>query len=433
LTSKDVARRAEATSFEAIARHAEVRAAAAEVDRALIGYLPKLTGTARYTRLSKLPSASLGNLVVAPGAPTGSNPPADSLIAVPINFPQLSNQYLLQASLVVPISDYFLRVQREYSAAVHSERAAKLTEQATRLGVKSSGKLAYYSWVRARLQQVVAQDALVQAQAHLEDTRRNLDAGTASRGDAFRAESQVASAELLLEKAIAMADRLADELRIIMHDPNEANYAIGETLEPAPVDVARPLASMWDEAVRLRPELRAMDANAEALAAQAKETEAGYFPRLDGFGDYIYANPNPRIFPQQDTFRGTWDVGVQLTWTPNDVGTAAASHASAVARLESLRAQRRALEDNVKREVSDAQRLAREAARALETTKVGLAAAEESYRVRRSLFQNGRATGVEVTDAEADLTRARLEAINARVDLCMALVRLEHALGRDAI
>ena len=73
----------------------------------------------------------------------------------------------------------------------------------------------------------------------------------------------------------------------------------------------------------------------------------------------------------------------------------------------------------------------REAEVAIESTARGLAAAEESYRVRRSLFQNGRATSVELTDAETDLTRARLEAINARVDLRIAHVRIEHALGRD--
>jgi len=75
----------------------------------------------------------------------------------------------------------------------------------------------------------------------------------------------------------------------------------------------------------------------------------------------------------------------------------------------------------------------REARTAIESSARGLSAAEESYRVRRSLFQNGRSTSVELTDAETDLTRSRLESINARVDLQVARVRLEHALGRDAI
>jgi outer membrane protein TolC len=37
-----------------------------------------------------------------------------------------------------------------------------------------------------------------------------------------------------------------------------------------------------------------------------------------------------------------------------------------------------------------------------------------------------------VTDSETELTRARLELVNAHVDLHIAQVQLAHALGRDA-
>ena len=65
------------------------------------------------------------------------------------------------------------------------------------------------------------------------------------------------------------------------------------------------------------------------------------------------------------------------------------------------------------------------------TTKQALGAAEEGYRVRRELFRAGKATLVEVIDAEAELTRARLEVINALVEARIARVRFEHAVGRD--
>jgi outer membrane protein TolC len=51
--------------------------------------------------------------------------------------------------------------------------------------------------------------------------------------------------------------------------------------------------------------------------------------------------------------------------------------------------------------------------------------------VRRELFRAGRATQVEVTDAETDLTLARIEAVNAKINARIALVALSHALGRD--
>lgn len=89
------------------------------------------------------------------------------------------------------------------------------------------------------------------------------------------------------------------------------------------------------------------------------------------------------------------------------------------------------MRDQLHSEVTQAFTALREADASIQTTAAGLATAEESYRVRGVLFLNGRATSVELTDAETDLTRARLESLNARVDVRVALARLEHATGRD--
>ena len=51
--------------------------------------------------------------------------------------------------------------------------------------------------------------------------------------------------------------------------------------------------------------------------------------------------------------------------------------------------------------------------------------------MRGALFQNGRATSVELIDAETALTRARLGLIGARIEARLAALRLDHAVGRD--
>jgi outer membrane protein TolC len=47
------------------------------------------------------------------------------------------------------------------------------------------------------------------------------------------------------------------------------------------------------------------------------------------------------------------------------------------------------------------------------------------------LFQNGRASNVELTDAETDLTSSRFSVVDAQIDLRIAAIRLAHATGRD--
>jgi outer membrane protein TolC len=66
----------------------------------------------------------------------------------------------------------------------------------------------------------------------------------------------------------------------------------------------------------------------------------------------------------------------------------------------------------------------------VETTRVAHTASEEAYRVRKEMYRVGKATSVELSDAEAILFRAKLAAVAARIDQRIARTRLDHATGR---
>src|SRR5205823_1116348 len=130
LTAEQVAERARKTSFDVKARREEVAAAAAGVDQALVAYFPRLALSARYTRLSPVPSPILGNLVISPVA-TGALAPGSPLVSVPFSFPAILNQTILEATLSIPISDYILRLTQNHAGADRSRRGADLTVRAT--------------------------------------------------------------------------------------------------------------------------------------------------------------------------------------------------------------------------------------------------------------------------------------------------------------
>lgn len=442
LTADEVGRKAQATSFDVMARQKDVQAAAASMDQALVGYFPRLLLTGRYTRLSPLDSTPLGG--VGQGSQVGTNAPSGTvitgvtptspLVALPaFSFPILLNNYLLQASLTIPLSDYLLKTSQTYASAERTEKGARLNEQAQRLKTSADAKSTYYSWVRARLSVVVSEQALAQADGHLKDAKAAFQVGTVSKADVLRVESQLASAELLLLRSKNLADLLEHQVRVAMHDPISTRYDIGEdvTGEMSGVASIDSLADLVSEAMEKRLEIRALDETAWSLKEQAKAARASNYPVVSGFGDVIYANPNTRIIPQEDSFKATWDVGLQVTWSPNDIGTGTALGKNLDARAASTEAQKAALADGLRVEVMQQWQAYREAEASIATTQRGLVSAEEGYRVRKELFAHGRATSVELTDAETDLTRARLEAINARVDLRIAKVKLIHALGRD--
>jgi outer membrane protein TolC len=437
LTSDEVAARAAATSFDVQARHAELEAANAAVDQAIVGYLPRVTLTGRYLRLNPLPDADLGNLVAAsPQTPLGPLKAGTPLVNVPLTLPALPNNTILHANVTIPVSDYVLRLSQAHAAASRSAKAAELSERAARLKAALDGRLAYYGWARAKLQAFVAHQALEQSRDHLTDVKHLFEVGSNSKADVLRVEAQVANSELLVQRAEGFARTTEETVRIAMHEADAARaYALGEDLRttPAPLGTPRDLAKLNAEALERRPEIRALDETVWSLKEQGRVARALAYPRLDALGQLSYDNPEPRVFPPTQDFRGGWAVGGQITWTLNDIGNGVTSGKQVDARRAQVEAQKSQLLDGLRNEVSEAEQAVEDAEVAIETGTRALSASEESYRVRRQLFQNGRAISVELSDAETELTRASLDLVNARVELRVARARLLHAIGRDAI
>jgi outer membrane protein TolC len=249
----------------------------------------------------------------------------------------------------------------------------------------------------------------------------------------LRVESQVARSEQLVTSSKNLSILTEQQLRTAIHDESAEEYRIGEDIR-TPIALEKPanIRQLWAQALSNRPELKALSLAEQARRKQANVEGAAYLPRLDLLATALHANPNPRIFPQEDKFNTTWEAGAQLTWQLHDIPAAAARKEAALARSNVLAFERKATIDRIQIEVVSAEQSLEEAQLAIGTTSRGLRAAEESYRVRRLLFQNGRATSVELLDAETELTRARLDSLNAHIDARVARARLDYALGKDS-
>jgi outer membrane protein TolC len=438
LTADEVARRALGTNADLRTREAERLAAEAGARQALAEYLPRLSGVARYTRLSSVEAPALGNVLLAPNLAPGAVPAGtgtDAFVVTPFSFPVFRNQWLAQATLQLPLSDYLTRIPETHAAASQNVRAAELTARATRRKVSALARLAFYQWGRARLQSDVALQAVTQARSHLSEVTRFKEVGAASEADILRVTSQLAAAELLLTRTQSLRDLNEQQVRTWIQDHSSKPLEIGEDLSALPSEAAPAsapdLQSLWEEARARRLERQALDASAGSLHGRARVARAAGLPHLVAVGNLTSSNPNPRVVPQQDKLATTWDASLQLVWTPTDLLATEAARAEAEARAQALEGARDALDDALRIEVAEAALALTEARTAVTTAARGLAAAEESYRVRHLLFQNGRATNVEQSDAETDLTRARFEVVNATIDVRTAAVRFAHALGRD--
>jgi outer membrane protein TolC len=255
-----------------------------------------------------------------------------------------------------------------------------------------------------------------------------------SKADVLRAESQVKSTALFLERSNTGVLLSTERLRMMMKDHQTPKYEIGENViaDLGPSNLP-PFENAYAKALANRPELAALAAAEEAQREQASLAKGANLPRLDGQANLTYANPNQRYIPPDDVFHMTWDASLILSWTPTAIFGATASAKGSEARAAELAAKQAALREALRLEIRSALQAVKEEEFAIVASEQGLAAAEEGYRVRRELYRSGRATLVEVTDSETELTRARLEAVNAHIDYRIALANLKYALGDEVV
>lgn len=452
LTAEEVAKRASASSKTIAAKNAELRAAAAKVDSAMYQFLPRATLNGSYTRVSKVVNSLGGGSLLASSGPGPytvgdydvTNPTAGEILSgqglvdangnpvsgYAIKFPTYTSAYSLGASLSIPLSDYVLRMANSIRGTKLNQEAAALTARAERAKVEGDARVAFFNWARALGQVAVTEKSLERVQARLRDTETAFSVGMVTQASLLRMEAQVAATQSALEEAKGFRDLAAEQLAVIMHD-QRAEYALGEdVLVTSAVPESESAESLVTFAQDHRLEIKAVALSAESLKAAESVVKAGRYPRIDGFADYTYANPNQRYMMNLG-WKSSWSVGVRATWALNDILVNNSSAREYAASRESMEAKRDAMADAVRLEVTSAYTDRRKALASLIAAKRSSEASQSAYEVSMQLYKVGKATTTELIDAEGELLASNLRLINAHIDTKVAETKLAHATGRD--
>jgi outer membrane protein len=431
LTASSSAERAVRASYEAAAARSLKSAAQARVDQAAYAFLPRVSLSARYTRLSDFtPPPLFPFAIAATDAPRGAVSPA-TVSTGPVSIAPILDSYVLDATLTLPVTDYVLRLARGLQAAKYGRDVAEWEVAVADSRARLAGKIAFYEWLRTKASVDAATRSVAEQRAHLTDMAHQVSQGNASRADALRVDSAVASAEATLAEADAQRTIVEAGLRTLLHLADSVSLTTQVTVNAPLEPVAGNTGEWLSEAYRTRAELHGLDAARSAARAQANVARAAHLPTVGAFANATYANPSPRYFPPEAAWHPTWAVGVSVTWSPTDIPGAGASASEADALGDAFAAQASALRDALAVEVVQYFEAVRAADAKVAATEKQLESASEAYRVTRSLFANARATTSNVLDAETDLARARFAWVNARIDARVTRARLEHTAGRD--
>jgi outer membrane protein TolC len=445
MTADQAAERAVRSAPSLERSRASVLVAEASADRALAGLFPRVEVSARYTRLSDVEQGGLGagldqstidliesqiGMVSDPAARNLFTAFLQAQLAVSgFEFPLIVDQYSFRASLTYPVSDVFLSVLPARSASLSLAESARIRSQVEEATVALRARESFYQLVRARGALAVAESALVQVTANRDRTRALVEAGVLAPVDLMRVEAQVASSRVGVARARGGVSLAEQAVRVLLHDESEEPIAIGEDVSAPIAPIETPRRRLIQTALSRRLEIRALELSADASDDLATSRGNARWPRIGVQANLDVANPNPRVFPQTEEFGTTWDVSAFLSWSPNDLATAEMDESESAARASEIRADLESFRDAVRLEVAQAYDAFESARAQLEAANVGIEAAEEAYRVRQRQLEAGAVATSDVIDAEAELTRARLEYLESAIGARIAKARLDRAVG----
>lgn len=318
----------------------------------------------------------------------------------------------------------------ERAAAAEATATGKDLDTA-RADLKLEVTRAFWAVVTAREAARVVGEAVKRVDAQLADVRSRFDAGFVPPNDVLTVEAQRARQQVLLIEAQNLAALAEGDLARLIGVPEGTSLELDARLEgPAPDRGAPAMQTLVAEARTSRPERAALETRIDAAGERQAAARAGTRPTVSLLSGADYARPNPRIFPREDTWKPSWDVGVSLNWSLWDGGRTKAEVAEA-ASLASAARERLAEFDTVLALEIHQRSLDLASARAqIDAAREEVRSATEARRVVQERFTAGVATTTDLLDAQVALLQAELDRTRALAGTWLATARLDRALGR---
>ncbi len=383
-------------------------------------FLPKLSLSARYSRVSHVEpgSLSLSGLTIP-----------DEPITLQLG-EAVDNQYSLRLAVDQPLFTGFA-LRRGYQVTAHAEALAQHRVRAERADVRAVTQETYFNLLKARQLRDVTEQLVAALNEHLQQMRLLYDAGRATELDVSRVQSRVATAALSLVQIRGAEDGTHLALTTLLGVPSATTLELTELVQAAAPEPPPAAAQLLSEAMATRPELAIAQEGAALAAARAGVEGSALWPQASLRLGYNYERPNSRYFPVQDRFDDSWDLSLVFSWTAWDWG--ASYHGKRAAQAEATAAARSVDEvrDAVRLDVENRHREQTSAAERIVAARQAVSTAERAYAAAAILFDAGRIQSLDLLDATTELMQARSDLVQALADARIAWAMVQRAAGRD--
>jgi outer membrane protein len=389
---------------------AQTRAAEAAADQAFAPLLPQVTATASYQRAT-------GNFVQRPGAlPTNTAatraPTFDTFSAW--NFGLSATELIWDWG----------KTTGNYRSAQAGVDAQRESETTTALDVLQATRSAYFQAWAQRSLVAVANENLANMDRHLEQVNGFVTAGSRPEIDLAQTRADRANAALQLANARAGYETAKAQLAQAIGMDREVDFDVENHPFPAEEGEDLPVERMLRAAIAARPEMRALEKQADSQRLAIRAAQGAYGPSLGANANASEAGV--------DLTKLTWNfgVGATLTWQLFQGGLTKATVRAAEANEAATRAQLAQMKQQVRFDLTQALLNVQAAKVSVATAKEAEVNARERLRLAEGRYQAGAGSIIELQDAQVAETSAAAQVVQAEFSLSLARASMRRAMGR---
>lgn len=294
---------------------------------------------------------------------------------------------------------------------------------------------AYWRIIALQSKKELAEGFLKLVQKLDGDVEKLIEEGMATRADGLSVKVKVNEAEVAVIQVNngLVLSRMA--LAQICGLPLDAQFRLADEGKQNDAALASALTTTYYEddsavarAMANRPELRALDLAAEVKREQVKVARSEYMPNLALTAGYLISNPS--VFNGfEKKFGGMWSVGVMLKVPILTWGDRIYKVRQAKVEAEIAATQAENVRERITLQVNQNQQKLQEAQQRLNAASRSLDHAEENLRMANLGLREGVISVSNVLEAQTAWLMAHSTLVEAQVDLQLADLYLNRAMG----
>ncbi len=337
------------------------------------------------------------------------------------------DNYAVNVSVTQPIFTGF-KLSNSIGAAEYLLRAEQSVAEAQVNQLIFQVKRTFYMLLTAGQMKQVALLSLQSMEAHLGDVRNMHQQGMLPKNEVLKAEIKKSEISRLISQSENRITLITKSLSNLIGLDLDTEIIPDAQLLDTPFSID--LSTAPDQALQNRPETAQLAHQAKALRHQLNSVKADYFPMISFIGHYEYGKPG--LNKLENKWMDYWTLGIAAKWSLWDWGLKRSKVLQAEASLRRLDESEVELHRAIQLDIEQCTlkiNEAEELTRILSQTK---AQAEENFRLVSDQFSQGLVMNTEYLDAETQLTRTKIEELQAMTDYQIAVADYERAIGKLA-